>query len=211
MNTSKGAQEVAESCPETFLGIAVDFAEAITIIIAGILVPGMANGGMVSTSINNVVICRAFISVEGGGGSGVVFYLGLNCGLLSVVTDREANLTSGAPYHAQEWAGDRCPWCQSRDAYWRAGGADRLDHHVFHPFHPHSGTFHLPRSRHLATGQSACAPSQVAEFDAGVPAACCIHVRLLGQLQSGSALHKAPHDQNDGGAAIAGAFPHTVS
>jgi hypothetical protein len=24
-------------------------------------------------------------------------------------------------------------------------------------------------------------------------------------------LHKAPHDQNDGGAAIAGAFPHTVS
>src|SRR3990172_676010 len=101
MNTSKGAQEVAESCPDTFLGIAVDFAEAITIIIAGILVPGMANGGMVSTSINNVVICRAFISIEGGGGSCVVFYFGLNCGLLSVVTDREANLTCGAPYHVQ--------------------------------------------------------------------------------------------------------------
>ena len=56
MNTSKRAQKVAESGPNALYRVAVNFAETVTVIITGVFVAGMANSGVVSARIGDVVV-----------------------------------------------------------------------------------------------------------------------------------------------------------
>jgi len=56
VHTAKQTQEVAESSPDAFLGIAVDLTETVTVIVAGILVMGMANGGVVASRFSDVIV-----------------------------------------------------------------------------------------------------------------------------------------------------------
>ena len=115
MYTPKGAQKIAESGPDAFHRIAVDFAEAIAIIVSRLFRLGVTDGRMPAPGVRDVVVGVAFIGVEQRGREGILFDLGLDRRLLRIVTDGQMD-TCGAVLPCG-------PWCARppRGGAWSTG------------------------------------------------------------------------------------------
>ena len=92
MDAPKGAEKIAQPGPDAFHSVAVDFTDAIAIVVPGIFLLGMTHRGMTASRLDQVIVCRRFIRVHRGGlGRGSLDF-GLNGALLGVLTDGQANL-----------------------------------------------------------------------------------------------------------------------
>jgi len=92
MDAPKGAENIAPPGPEAFPGVAVDFTDAIAIVVPGIFLLGMPHRGMTASRRDQMIVCRRFIPVHRGGlGRGSLDF-GLKGALLGVLTDGQANL-----------------------------------------------------------------------------------------------------------------------
>jgi hypothetical protein len=103
--TTKHAQEIAAACPNALDRVGMDFANAITIIIARpfALSWRMANGLMGSSTGGEMVIGRPFIGVDDRIITRMAEHEGLQCGSIRVFTHLEADVTTAASDDTDNW------------------------------------------------------------------------------------------------------------
>ena len=99
MYASKGAQEIAQAGPDAFHGVAVNFADAIAIVVSGIFPLGMTHRVMTPSRLDQMVVGRRFVRVHRSGFGRGSFDLRPNGLLLGVLTDGQTNLARSSSHY----------------------------------------------------------------------------------------------------------------
>ena len=102
MDTPESTQEVAQAGPNAFQRVAMNLPYPIAIIIPGILANGMTHRPVPATCAGDVIVGTTFIGVEGAARLGATLNFGLDCGLLRIIADLQADLTRLTPNNAQD-------------------------------------------------------------------------------------------------------------
>jgi len=100
VNTSVGAQEIAQTCPTAFVGIDMHFSDTISIVIACPFILSMTHG--VAYALQ-AIVAVVFISVERGFRLGEAFYKRAECVALSILHNTNTNLARFSSNHSANW------------------------------------------------------------------------------------------------------------
>ncbi len=101
MNTAKGPQKVTQTGPDAFHSVAMNFPDAIAIIIPSPFFLRMTDRAVPPTGFSHSMIGVTLIGVEGGGRRGLVFDFRLNGVLGGISAHGQPNLTSFPPDQPQ--------------------------------------------------------------------------------------------------------------
>lgn len=100
MDTAKGTEKIAQSGPDPFHGVAVDFTDPIAIIISRIFPVRVTHRVMTPSRLSQMVIGRRFVGVDRGDLGRRAFDFRLDRLLLGVLTNSQANLSRRAAHHS---------------------------------------------------------------------------------------------------------------
>lgn len=94
------AEEISQACPDALAGVAVDFTEAVVVVVAGVLFSGVADSGVFSARSGHLIVSVGLVRVERCGGLGFGVDDGLDGGLAGVGADFEPDLAAFPPDEA---------------------------------------------------------------------------------------------------------------